>query len=66
MKVLEERLGMSEGCVQPCDERCTPQVCCCPTVWGEFGWGRECECVGLEEGEEVNDEESSVRSNLEG
>ena len=64
MRIRPEGLRVGEEGVQACDEGRTPQVRGGPTVWQEFSRGRESERVGLEEGEEVREEESPVRRQL--
>ena len=64
MSVGPERLGVRQEGVQARDERRTPEVGRRPSVRQELGWGGERERVGLEEREEVRDEEPAVRGQL--
>ena len=64
MSVRPEWLGVRQEGVQARDERRTPEVGRRPSVRQELGWGGERERVGLEEREEVGEEETSIRGKL--
>ena len=55
---------MREEGVEPCDEGRTPEVGSRPAVGEELGGRGERECIRLEEGEEVREEETAVGRNL--
>ena len=62
--VRPEGLRVREERVQPGDDGRTPQVGRGPAVRQELGRGGEGECVRVEEGEHVREEEPAVRGDL--
>lgn len=58
------RLRVCERCVERSDGRCDPEVERRPAVGEELGWSGERQGVGLEEVEQVRDEEACVGGDL--
>jgi hypothetical protein len=64
MHVGPKRLGVCQGGVDARDKRGAPEVGRRPPIRTEFGGGGERERGGVEEGDEVGDEDAAVGDDL--